>query len=205
MPGFDLLRKRRKEELLPVVRAKDRTIPLDEERIGIIAERAKRMVTTRALVSAGASVLPIPGLDVAVDIGVMATILNSVNQEFGLTPDQIARLPTEQRLRLFGILTMAGSTSCGKVITKTILMSALSKVGVKLTASQATKWVPIVGSALSATISFSALKYIGNQHISDCVRIARDMSIWYRAVYQEEPEPVEPESESRYELKRLRS
>lgn len=203
MVGFDLLR-RRKKEFLPVVRAKEKTIPLEEERIRLIEERTKKMVTTRALVSAGASVLPIPGLDVAVDIGVMATILNSVNQEFGLTPDQIARLPTEQRLKLFGILTMAGSTFCGKVITKTVLMTALSTIGVRLTATQATKWVPIVGSALSATISFSALKYIGNQHISDCVRIAREMSIWYRQVYQEEPEPVPEESESRCESRRLR-
>ncbi len=202
MVGFDLLR-RRKKEFLPVVRAKEKTIPLEEKRIRLIEERAKKMVTTRALVSAGASVLPIPGLDVAVDIGVMATILNSVNQEFGLTPNQIARLPTEQRLKLFSLLTMAGSTFCGKVITKTVVMTALSKVGVKLTATQATKWVPIVGSALSATISFSALKYIGNQHISDCVRIAKEMSIWYREVYQEEPEPVAEESGSRCEPRRL--
>lgn len=199
MAGFDLLRRRKKEEFLPVKRAEERTIPLEEERIRLLAERARKMVTKRALISAGASVLPIPGLDVAVDIGVMATILNSVNQEFGLTPDQISRLPTEQRLRLFGILTMAGSTFCGKVITKAVLVSALSKIGVKLTATQATKWVPIVGSALSASISFSALKYIGNQHISDCVRISREMSTWYRQVYQEEPEPVAKEPENRYE------
>lgn len=199
MVGFDLLRRQKKEKFLPVLRAEERTIPIGEERIRLIEERAKKMVTKRALISAGASVLLIPGLDVAVDIGVMATILNSVNQEFGLTPDQISRLPTEQRLRLFGILTMAGSTFCGKVITKAVLVSALSKIGVKLTATQATKWVPIVGSALSASISFSALKYIGNQHISDCVRISREMSTWYRQVYQEEPEPVAKESENRYE------
>lgn len=42
-----------------------------------------------------------------------------------------------------------------------------------MTAAQAAKWVPIAGQVAAAGLSFAALKWIGNQHIQYCARIAR--------------------------------
>ena len=160
---------------LPV---KQGVIPLGDVAILAAKERAKKLVTKRALVSAGASVLPIPGMDVAVDIGVMISILSAVNQEFGLTPEQIEALPIERRLKVFGLISMAGSTLAGKVVTAPLALALLKGLGVKLTSKQAVRWVPFVGQAVAASVSFGALKILGNQHIEDCARISREFSEW---------------------------
>jgi uncharacterized protein (DUF697 family) len=151
-------------------------VPMSDEEIAYAAGRASRLVTKRALISAGVSVLPLPGVDVAVDIGVMASILTAVNREFGLTPEQIEALPTEDRLRTFSVIALAGSTLAGKIITPALVGAVIRKVGIQLSAKQAAKWVPIVGSAFSASVSFGALKWLGQQHIRDCAVIARTIS-----------------------------
>lgn len=170
------LKKASSENLLPA----EREVPIGEDLIQKAAERSRRLVTKRALISAGASALPVPGADIAVDIGVMTSILTSVNQEFGLTQEQINRLPTEKRLKLFSIITAVGGTFAGKIITVPIVTAALRHVGVQLTAKQASRWVPIIGTAVSASVSFTALKFVGNQHIEDCVRISRMLTEWQR-------------------------
>lgn len=147
-------------------------VPRDARQIQETAVRCRKLVTKRALLSAGASVLPIPGADVAIDISLMIGILNSINKEFGLSPKQIELLSTEERLRMFEIITTTGSAWAGRYITKTLVAATLQKLSVKLTAAQTSKLIPILGLAASAGISFGALKWIGNQHIKDCVRIA---------------------------------
>ncbi len=148
-------------------------LPKTEEELQERIRRSKKLVTKRALVSAGASLVPIPGINVTIDISLMATILNAVNAEFGLDPKEISALPTAQRLEIFSCITAVGSAWAGKVITVQLVMSVLKKVSVQMTAVQVTKWIPILGQAASAGISFAAMKFIGNRHIRDCIEIAR--------------------------------
>ncbi|MEN9374690.1 MAG: hypothetical protein RIR79_2242, partial [Pseudomonadota bacterium] len=37
---------------------------------------------------------------------------------------------------------------------------------------QIAKYVPIAGQAVSAVLSYTAMRYVCNQHIDDCVRVA---------------------------------
>ena len=61
----------------------------------------------------------------------------------------------------------------GKVITKEILTLLLKKVGMRITVKQVAKFVPFVGQAVSAGISFGAMKYLGNSHIDECYDVCR--------------------------------
>lgn len=148
-------------------------IPSNEQAILDTVARAKKLVTKRAMISAGASVLPIPGVDAMVDVTMLITILNAINEEFGLSPQQIQHLSTDNQIRLFQFITVTGSSWVGSVITKPLVLAALKKMSIQLTAAQAAKWLPIAGQAAAAGLSFAALKWIGNQHIADCARIAR--------------------------------
>ena len=47
------------------------------------------------------------------------------------------------------------------------------KAGMRMTAKQATKYVPIAGQAVSAIMGYTALRYLGEEHIKDCVRVAQ--------------------------------
>ena len=161
-----------KQKDLPA-ETKLKEIPPDEQAILDCIARTKKFVTQRALVTAGASAIPIPGINVTVDVTMLMSILNFINQEFGLTPQQIQHLSTDKQVQLFQMITVTGSAWAGKLITKSLVLAVLKKLSIQMTAAQAAKWVPIAGQVAAAGLSFAALKWIGNQHIQDCARIAR--------------------------------
>ncbi|MEY2896429.1 MAG: hypothetical protein RL669_698, partial [Pseudomonadota bacterium] len=120
-------------------------IPTAPHDVHAAARRAHKIVTRRALVSAGASVVPVPGLDIAVDIGLYMSLVEDINSEFGLTPAQIERLSPKARALVFRAITLAGPTLVGRVLTREAVVAGLKLVGVRLTAKQATRWVPVAG------------------------------------------------------------
>jgi uncharacterized protein (DUF697 family) len=148
------------------------TLPPTPDAIAEIAAACKRAVRRRALVSAAASVVPVPGLDLAVDVGLLLKMIDDINAAFGLTPAQIDRLAPHRKAVAYQAITMVGSALIGRVVTRELVLAVLTRIGVRMTASQVSRWVPIAGQALAATISYGALKLLGNRHIDDCVRVA---------------------------------
>jgi hypothetical protein len=61
----------------------------------------------------------------------------------------------------------------GKFITRDLVIKAAASVGKRLTVKQATKYLPIAGQAISALIGYSAIRYLGEEHIRDCVRVCQ--------------------------------
>ena len=77
--------------------------------LALAARRAREEVKRRALLSAGAVLVPLPGLDVAVDVGVLVSMMNAVNRAFCLSPDQIERLGMEERVAVYEALSGVGA------------------------------------------------------------------------------------------------
>lgn len=73
------------------------------------AREARRLVRRRAALSAAAAVLPIPGLDIAVDLAAFADMLNQINRSFALSPGQIERLHTDERIAMLSALSQVGA------------------------------------------------------------------------------------------------
>jgi len=147
-------------------------VPGTRRDIDAIARTCRKLATRRALISAGASVLPLPGVDVAVDVSVLVSMIDDINRAFGLTPEQIERLAPRRKAFAYKAITMVGGALVGRVITRQLVLGALKAVGVRMTAKQAARMVPIAGQVAAASISFAALKYLGDRHIDDCVRVA---------------------------------
>jgi hypothetical protein len=61
----------------------------------------------------------------------------------------------------------------GKAITKTLVVAALKKVGMKLSARQVLKYVPFAGQAAAVALSVTAMMYLGNSHIDACYAVAK--------------------------------
>ena len=53
----------------------------------------------------------------------------------------------------------------GRLVTRELVMSLLRIVGVRLSAQQAVKYVPIAGQGLSAALTYGAPRYVCEQHI----------------------------------------
>lgn len=139
--------------------------------------RSRAMLNRRALVGAAASVVPVPGLDWAVDAALLSRLLPAINAEFGLTPAQLDQLPSHKREQVEKALAMVGSVLVGKFITRDLVIRMAQAMGKRLTIQQAAKYVPLAGQAVSAVMGYAALRYLGEEHIKDCVRVAQSAQL----------------------------
>lgn len=136
----------------------------------------KKWVSRKAILSAGAAVLPIPGLDVAADIALLTRLIHQINQRFGLSEAQIEALSPSKRALAYKAIQSVGSSLIGSAITRELILRVLRVVGVRFTSKQLAKYVPLAGQAVSAALAYSAMRYVCNQHIDDCARVAAELT-----------------------------
>jgi uncharacterized protein (DUF697 family) len=141
------------------------------------ARRCRRLVTKRALFAAGVAMVPLPGLDWLTDVGVLVKLLPEISTEFGLSHEQLERLAPDRRLVVFKAVSAGGGVLIGRIVTRDLILTMLRVVGVRLTTQQAAKFVPIAGQAVSAALTFSALKVVCEQHIRQCMAVARQLQL----------------------------
>ncbi len=139
--------------------------------------RSRKLLHRRALVAAAAGAVPVPGLDWAVDAALLSRLIPAINAEFGLTPEQLDRLEPRQRDQVQKAVTMVGSVLIGKFITRDLVLKAATTIGLRLTAGQAAKYVPFAGQAVSAVLGYTAIRFLGEEHLKDCVRVARQAQL----------------------------
>ena len=147
----------------------------DIAQLDTIRRDCRKLVTTRSLMSAGASVVPIPGADIAADIGLLSNLLPKISAKFDLDHDQVQKLDPNLIQQVFVIAASMGNNVIGRVVTRKMAVALLRRFGVRLATASAAKYVPILGSAVAATISFGAMKLAGNAHIDDCYQTARSL------------------------------
>jgi uncharacterized protein (DUF697 family) len=131
----------------------------------------RRLLTHRALMGAAASAVPVPGLDWAVDAALLTQLLPEINTRFGLMPHQLARLPAQKRHEVQKAASVVGSLVIGRLVTRELVLRLARTVGMRMSAKQAARYVPIAGQAVAALMGFAALRYLGEEHIKDCVRV----------------------------------
>lgn len=152
-------------------------VPETPQQIDAVARHCRRLVTRRALVGAGVAMVPIPGVDWVTDVAILVKLIPEINRAFGLTPEQVERLSPDRRVVVYKAISAGGSLLIGRLVTREVVMTLLRVVGVRLTTQQAAKFVPVAGQAVSALLTFSALKYVCEQHIQQCMSVARQLAL----------------------------
>jgi uncharacterized protein (DUF697 family) len=142
-----------------------------------IAARCRKRVKQRALMAAGVAMVPLPGLDWVTDVGLLMRLLPQINAEFGLSQAQIERLAPDRRLVVYKAISAAGGMVVGRLVTRELVLRLVQMVGVRLTTQQAAKFVPVAGQAVSALLTFSALTFVCEQHIRQCMAVAKQLQI----------------------------
>jgi uncharacterized protein (DUF697 family) len=150
-------------------------VPGTARELDAVVRHCRRMVSRRAAMAAGVAVVPIPGIDWLTDVAVLVKLIPDINFAFGLTPAQVERLAPDRRVVVYKAISAGGSMLIGKLVTRELVMGALKLVGVRLTTQQAAKYVPIAGQAVSAALTYSALRYVCEQHIQQCVAVSRQL------------------------------
>ena len=101
--------------------------------------------------------------------------IEQIRQECRALVTDIDRLDPQTKQRIFVIATSLGSRLIGKYMSKELLVLAVKRVGVRLASKQAAKFVPFLGSALAASISYGAMRMLGNAHIEDCCKVLQTL------------------------------
>lgn len=140
-------------------------------------QRSRQLLHRRALVAAAASAMPIPGLDWAVDAALLSRLLPQINTEFGLSAQQIDQLDPQKREQVQKAVSLVGSVLIGKLVTRELVLRATQSVGVRLTTKQVAKYVPLAGQAVAAGIGYATLRFLGEQHLRDCVRVVQEAQL----------------------------
>lgn len=142
-----------------------------ESMVQALVAECQRMVSRKALVSAGVSLVPIPGLDVAADVVVLIRLFSQINERFGLSEAQVEALAPDKKLLVYKAITAVGSTLVGSSITRQLVLKVLAGISQRVAGRQLTRFVPIAGQAVSAALAYAAMRYVCNQHIADCARV----------------------------------
>ena len=150
-------------------------VPGSERELDSVVRDCRRMVSRRATIAAGVALVPVPGIDWLTDVAMLAKLIPDINHAFGLTPGQVERLAPDRRLVVYKAISAGGSMLIGKLVTRELVIQALKFVGLRLTTQQAAKYVPIAGQAVSAALTYSALRYVCEQHIQQCVAISKQL------------------------------
>lgn len=148
-----------------------------QDKLQAAAARCRKRVTRSAALAAGVAVVPLPGIDWLADVGLLMRLLPQINAEFGLSPAQIEQLAPDRRLVVYKAISAAGGMLVGKIVTRELVLRMVQLVGVRLTAQQAAKYVPLAGQAVSAVLTFTALKFVCEQHIQQCLAVARTLQL----------------------------
>ncbi|MEP6792589.1 MAG: hypothetical protein ABI907_14555 [Ramlibacter sp.] len=145
--------------------------------LAAVVRHCRRLLNRRAMVAAAASAVPVPGLDWAVDAALLSRLVPQINAEFGLTPEQLDKLPAHKREQVQKAVGAIGSMLVGKFITRDLVLRMIGKAGLRMTARQATRYVPIAGQAISALMGYAAVRYLGEEHIKDCINVMRSAQL----------------------------
>ena len=149
----------------------------DDAALAAAVIRSRKLLNKRAMVAAAASAVPVPGLDWAVDAAMLSKLIPEINREFGLTPQQLDQLDPTKREQVQKAVTLVGSVLIGKFISRDLVLKAATKIGMRLTTKQLAKYVPFAGQIVAATVGYAAIRYLGEEHMKDCIRVARQAQL----------------------------
>ena len=151
--------------------------PVQRIDVAAAAQRSRKLLKQRALISAAASTIPVPGLDWAADAALLSRLYPRINAEFGLTPEQLDSLTPGKREQVQKAIAMVGSVLIGKLITRDMVLRLTRMVGMRLSTKQAAKYVPLAGQAAAAALGYATLCYLGERHIQDCMRVVEEAEL----------------------------
>lgn len=149
-------------------------LPKNEEEIAQRREKAKAVVKKKSLLSSGMSVVPIPGLDFGVDIKLMKDIIEDINKIYGLDHKQVNTLGDDVKERILAAAAIQGSSLIGRKVSSAVLKVIIRDMAKRAAAKQ-TKWFPVVGQVVSASISYYFMNKLGREHIEKCEKVLHDI------------------------------
>jgi hypothetical protein len=140
-------------------------------------QAAKRLVRMYAGLAAVNSLNPIPGLDVGIDAGILAALYHSITANYGLATEQAQTLSKQvKRQGYVSPVLQSINERCCSTLTRNALAAILTRLGGECIARETTKWFPVVGTVISATVGYRVAYRFGEKLLEDCESALRSTS-----------------------------
>ena len=129
----------------------------------------------RAYVSAGAAIVPIPFFDVVVDVGVLTALLPDINHRFGLSDDHVTVFDHKTRQIQWDELRKRGIQFSGLMVARTGVKQSINGFVGRMLSKQVTKFIPLGGQIVAASLGYIVFKKIAQAHVEDCYKLAKQI------------------------------
>lgn len=133
------------------------------------------LVQKRAYVSAGVAVIPVPFLDVVVDVGILSQLIPEINARFGLAPEQISVFDLETKQIHWQELRKRGFEFSGLVVARTAVKNSIHNFASKMITKQVSKYIPLGGQLVAASLGYFIMKKVAETHVEDCYKLAKSI------------------------------
>lgn len=133
------------------------------------------LVKKRSYVSAGVAVIPVPFLDVVIDVGMLSLLIPEINTRFGLSPEQISVYDPATKKVHWNELRKRGFEFSGLVVARTAAKSSLNNLAAKVLTKQVTKFIPLGGSLIAASLGYIVMKKVAEAHVEESYKLAKSI------------------------------
>lgn len=131
------------------------------------------LVKKRAYVSAGAAIIPVPFLDVVIDVGILSQLIPEINARFGLSAEQVSVYDPQTKQIHWQELRKRGTEFSGLVVARTAVKKSLNNVAAKVITKQVTKFIPLGGQLVAASLGYFVMKKVAEAHVEESYKIAK--------------------------------
>ena len=112
-----------------------------------------------ASLSAGAAAVPIPGVPIAANVGILVSVLNTYVGGFGLDKKSLENLSSDTNTPLADLMEVMKCDISGKDVTAELVVRMLLKYSAGGTVVAATlSLIPIVGALIGSPLSYCIIK-----------------------------------------------
>lgn len=140
-----------------------------------IREECRQLVKKRAYISAGVAIIPVPFLDVAIDASILSVLLPEISAKFGLAPEQMAVFDPKTKEIQWDELRKRGVEFVGLVATRGVVKKSIQGLGTKILTKQVTKFIPLGGQIVAASLGFYVMRKVANAHVDDSYKLAKQL------------------------------
>ncbi|OTG85687.1 hypothetical protein B9T31_11035 [Acinetobacter sp. ANC 4558] len=140
-----------------------------------VREECLQTVKKRAYVSAGAAIIPVPFLDVVIDVGILSQLIPEISARFGLAPEHISVYDPATKQVHWEELRKRGFEFSGLVIARTAVKKSINNAAAKYITKQVTKFIPIGGQMIAAGLGYFVMKKVAEAHVNDCYKLAKSI------------------------------
>lgn len=133
------------------------------------------LVKKRAKYSAGVAIVPVPFFDVAIDASMLTMLLPDISERFGLLKDRQGAVDLESRQIHWSALKDRTVDFAALMATRGIVKKTVQGFGGRIAAKQVTKFIPLGGQLVAATMGYMIFKKIATNHIDECYNLAKEI------------------------------